>query len=996
MSLRQARESGQAVRVASLTSETTEVYALPNGQFRADISTGMQRFRRDGRWIDADQRLKVAQDGSVVAGAHPGDLRISGAQPDGEHELAAVGLGVDRVAMTWTGKLPAPRLEGTRATYVDARPGVDLVVEATRRGFEQFLIVKDRTAVSQVASIGYGFRGAGAAALTKTRTGAITLSGAGGTKSFEMPAPLMWDATTTPAGSPAGRRPVRTEVAGMTLTLKPDLAWLRDANTRYPVTIDPTLNPAVTTFDTYVRETVTTDQNAEPDLQIGLLATTPATLARSFLTWDTTVLVGKQITASTVSFWNYWSHTCTATAWSIYTTGTSTYTTTFANQPAWDASPDATSTSTHGSTDCADNWATIDGKNFFQKAATAGKTRAGMGVRAVNETATAGFKQFRSREGASATEDPKASITYNSWPTVTARATVPATSCVTGTSRPLVNTLTPQLKATVTDADGTAMTVTFEWWTLTGTAPVGSVSVASVATGGTATATVPAGALAEGGSYRWRVKASDGTAGSDVPTSFCELTVYDTAPPVAGCHPGTDSDFNGDGVEDVAIADPRAVADGKADAGQIHVAYGGGVAARTLNLGNSQTGVTAAAGDQFGYSISAYDANNDGCTDLAVGVPYKDLGSITDAGAAYLLFGAPGGLATGPASLTYHQDSGSTPETAEAQDDFGFSVSGNRTPKGQSYLVIGAPGEDVGTAIDAGVVHFYRGSLNLLLQSGTPIPGSSENDDQNGYAVAAGPNHFAVGSPGEAIGTLEFAGAVNLFSSWEIADGLPKPAANLFQDATNVSETSEANDTFGKAVAVAAYRPAGAAAGQADSLVVVGVPGEDTTVADGGQVQRFHVTAAATFVELPAISGTPADGNYLGESVAVVNTAPASEGSNATMFIAAGAPGEDLGETSDAGRVRVYPALVDPITAPVLLDRRDGSLAGEPRTAELVGTSLTAGATRLWVGTPYGDPAVHGFPWADLAAGTAAPATVHRPGDGGIPAGATAFGSAIG
>ena len=58
---------------------------------------------------------------------------------------------------------------------------------------------------------------------------------------------------------------------------------------------------------------MTTDQNQEPDLQIGLLATSPPTLTRSFLTWDTTVLAGKQITAATVSFWNFWSHTCTAT-----------------------------------------------------------------------------------------------------------------------------------------------------------------------------------------------------------------------------------------------------------------------------------------------------------------------------------------------------------------------------------------------------------------------------------------------------------------------------------------------------------------------------------------------------------------------------------------------------------------------------------------------------------------------------------------------------------
>ncbi len=999
VSLRTARDTGEPVPVRSLTSETTEVYALPDGQFRADISAGMQRFRRDGRWVPVDQRLRTAADGSLVAAAHPGDLWISGAQSTGEHDLAAVGLGDERVVMRWSGAIPEPVVDGNRATYVDARPGVDLVVQSTRQGFEQFLVVKSRAAVAQVATVAFGFEGPGATAAKQEPDGAITLTGRTGRRTVRIPAPLMWDARKDVTGRPAHRKPIRTGLARtegrVDLTLTPDMAWLRDPATAFPVTIDPTLTPVTTTFDTYVRESVTTDQNGEPDLQIGLLATTPPTLTRSFLTWDTTVLAGKQITASTVSFFNFWSHTCTSTPWQIWTTGTSTYTTRFTGQPGWEQH-EATSSATHGSSGCADAWATVDGKSFFQRAATANKTRAGMGVRAADETAIAGFKQFRSREGADAAEDPKASVTYNAWPTVTARATVPATSCVTGADRPLVNTLTPQLKATVADGDGTAMTVTFEWWTLTGTAPIGSAAVTSVASGATATAAVPAGAFTEGGTYRWRVKASDGTAGSDVPTPFCEMTVYETAPPVAGCTSETPSDFNGDGLEDVAIADPEATVEGKAAAGHIHIAYGGTGGVQTVHEGNSQVAGAVEAGDGFGTSISGYDANNDGCTDLAVGVPFEDLGDKVDVGVVYVLLGAPAGLAKGPASLNLHQDIGSTPDQAESDDYFGYSVAGSGTPSGQSYLVVGTPGEDIGASVDTGVVHFYRGALNVLLQPGTPIPGAPENEDQNGYTVAASVNHFAVGSPGEALGTIEFAGVVNVFSSHELANGLPKLAASLSQDAANVSEAAEANDTFGKAVAVGPYRPVGAPAGQADSMVVVGVPGEDTTAADTGLVQRFHVTAAATFGELPAIGIAGSDGAYLGEDVAVVNTAPAAEGTNATMFIAAGAPGEDEGATLDAGRVRVFPALANPVVNPVIVDRRASSLPGAPRTQELIGLSLTAGAKQLYIGTPYGDDAVHGFTWSSLAAGEAAPTSTWRPGEGNIPAGKAAFGAAIG
>lgn len=1007
VSLRAARESGEPVQVKSLTSETTEVYALPTGQFRADIAAGIQRFRRDGKWVPVDLTLQAGPNGSVRPVAHPNDLWISGAQGAGEHELAAVGLDEGRVAMRWSGALPTPVLETTRATYPDARPGVDLVVEATRLGFEQFLVVKNRAALASVAEVDYVFSGSGVDTSTRGADGSVLLTSRAGEQTARIPAPLMWDAQRNVAGSPVNQEPVRTDVVNRSgqveLTLTPDLDWLRSDSTVYPVTIDPTVDPLGTTFDTYVRETVTSDQNQQGDLQIGLLATTPATLARSFITWDTTVLGGKQITASTVSFWNWWSHTCTPTSWEIWTTGTSTYTTTFTNQPEW-FTKEAASTQTHGSTDCSDAWATIDGRSFFQRAATANKTRSGMGIRATDETSTSGFKQFRSREGASPSQDPKASVTYNSWPTVESRSTVPTTTCVTGSDRPLVNTLTPQFKATVSDGDGTAMAVTFEWWAMNADRPVGSVSFNSVASGATAATTVPAGDFVDGGIYRWRVKAADGVSGSDVWSSFCEMQVYTTDVPVTGCVGGTDSDFNGDGIADIAIADPEATVEGKEKAGHIRLVYGGGAGTvDTLHEGNSQVPGAVGAGDQFGYSVSAYDANNDGCTDLAVGVPFEDLATAEDAGVTYVLLGTPDGLAQGPASLIFHQGGGATPEQAEVDDQFGFAVAGAVSLTGEPYLVVGAPGEDIGDSVDAGVAHYFRGSLNVLFQAGELIPGVVEQDDRVGYAVAASSNHFAIGSPGEAIGPEVFAGAVGVFSSYELVEGKPKLAVNFHQNVANVSGVAEANDLFGKAISIAPYRPAGAAADQADSLVVVGAPGEDinvdesnTVVADAGLVQRFHVTADATFTELPALTHALEDGAYLGEEVALVNTEPASDGTNDTMFLAVGVPGADARDVLDAGRVLVFPALADPIGTPTTIQRDAASLPGSAVTQELIGASLGATSQQLYVGTPYRDPAVYGFAWSSLAGGATSPSTTWQPGQGGIPAGGTAFGAAIG
>lgn len=50
-----------------------------------------------------------------------------------------MGSGASRIAVQWKGELPTPELSGNTATYANAVPGGDLIVEATRTGFEQYL-----------------------------------------------------------------------------------------------------------------------------------------------------------------------------------------------------------------------------------------------------------------------------------------------------------------------------------------------------------------------------------------------------------------------------------------------------------------------------------------------------------------------------------------------------------------------------------------------------------------------------------------------------------------------------------------------------------------------------------------------------------------------------------------------------------------------------------------------------------------------------------------
>ena len=47
------------------------------------------------------------------------------------------------LGIAWTDALPTPQLEGPRATYPHVQPGINLVIEATRTGYEQFFVLTD-------------------------------------------------------------------------------------------------------------------------------------------------------------------------------------------------------------------------------------------------------------------------------------------------------------------------------------------------------------------------------------------------------------------------------------------------------------------------------------------------------------------------------------------------------------------------------------------------------------------------------------------------------------------------------------------------------------------------------------------------------------------------------------------------------------------------------------------------------------------------------------
>ncbi|WP_203996677.1 DNRLRE domain-containing protein [Virgisporangium aurantiacum] len=524
-----ARLTGKRVLITGRTTETEQAWALPSGAIEVEASAGPVRTRAaDGSWTAVDVNLVRAADGSVAPKAHPYGLTLSGAAGPGEHTLVTLGKAGERSMLGWTGRLPEPVLTGPKATYAEVLPGVDLVVTATRTGYEQFLVVKNRAAATQVTNVRLPWKTEGVT--TKADgAGGLSLRSAAGAEVSAVPAPIMWDATVDAAsGENVRRAPVGMAVDKQGLVLTPDQTFLADEKTTYPVTIDPSQTIGAS-FDAFVQTGYSSDQSGATELKLGTYDG-GANVARSFLTFGgLTWLPNAQIQSATLSLYNQHSWSCDAASWEAWWVGPVSSATRWTNQPAWNAKI-GTSTQTKGyNSTCGDGWVTVPVATAFQKAADARANNTTVGIRATSETANAGWKRFNSREAAS--NPPQVTVVYQSRPVTTAQATVPSTSCVTGTARPYINSKTPQLRARVTDGEGAAVTATFEWWVTGGSAPLGSATVGPGASGSWLAAPVAAGAFTENGTYSWKVRGSDGTV--DGPWSaWCEFTV-DTVEPSA-------------------------------------------------------------------------------------------------------------------------------------------------------------------------------------------------------------------------------------------------------------------------------------------------------------------------------------------------------------------------------------------------------------------------------------------------------------------------------
>jgi hypothetical protein len=385
-------------------------------------------------------------------------------------------------------------------------------------------------------------------------------------------------------------------------------------------------------------------------------------------------------------------------------------------------------------------------------------------------------------------------------------------------------------------------------------------------------------------------------------------------------------DFNHDGFSDLAVGAPFDSVGSVASAGAVNVLYGratGLSASGNQQWDQDSKGVrnAADANDDFGFALAARDFNDDGFTDLAIGVPGEDGKTSADVGAVNVLYGSASGLsAKGDQYIS----------GAQAGDRFGTALAaGNFDGAHGQDLAVGAPDATNDGAAGAGTVFWMSGTTSGLIgfhftvnsvheageHCGTSLASFNWDNDAAGDAdvVAGCPNATAQGK--DDAGNVD----VHLGSGAGLSNGI-----GVFD-----SPDIQAGAEFGSSLAAA---DVGNDQGGSDDLVV-GEPLFDVgSQPDAGRVVMIYDNGGASFQVirqgLNGTLGTAEGGDIFGAAVTTGNF-----DGDGFADIAVGVPGEGVGgSTNGEGGVNVLYGSATGITS-------SGNQFWSQNTAGILGTA---------------------------------------------------------
>lgn len=157
--------------------------------------------------------------------------------------------------------------------------------------------------------------------------------------------------------------------------------------------------------------------------------------------------------------------------------------------------------------------------------------------------------------------------------------------------------------------------------------------------------------------------------------------------------------------------------------GRVHVIFGREGIGLCCEFRNLRQGVfnvpdSSEAGDLFGTAIAIADFDDNGVSELAVGVPGEKVGTALHAGAVAVFRADVAAIG----KQFWHQDVPGVPDAAERDDRFGEVITAWDFNGALRDLVVGVPREDAGANADAGGVNvLYGSSLDGLTTAGAQL-----------------------------------------------------------------------------------------------------------------------------------------------------------------------------------------------------------------------------------------------------------------------------------